>query len=203
MPQPKLPDLLHKDGWKTFKTIEDNEVGLITVQEKYIHDFPCFRAFAYSSVPISVFGVVAQDIPSSLRWSSSGLKESISIAQTSTQIDYYQYLSIPFFSDRHWFLRAKLQSSPEEYRFIWSPIPAGQHKAFVAKKRKEHPTAVEPPINIGEWRFTKTSNKIKVQYSICTHPGGSVPKQLRSVGTVRTLPTNVKEMILEGGKHAQ
>lgn len=203
MPQPKLKDLLSEDGWKTFKTIKDKEVGTITVQEKDIKGFPCFRAFAKTHIAVSVFAPLAQDIPSSLDWSSSGLKESITLHQTKEYIDYYQYLSIPFLSDRHWFLRAKLASSPQEFLFTWKRLPQDKHVSFAAKKRKQYPSAVEPPINIGQWKFTAIEQQTKVQYSICTHPGGSVPKQLRSVGTVRTLPTNIKEMIIEGKKRAQ
>ena len=203
MPQPKLKDLLSEEGWKTFKSIKDKEIGTITVQEKNIQGFPCFRSFAKSSVPVSVFAPLAQDIPASLKWSSSGLKESITLHQTADYIDYYQYLAIPFLSDRHWFLRAVLESTPQEFQFTWKRLPKDQHTSFVAQKEKEHPRAVEPPINIGQWKFTAVEKQTNVQYSICTHPGGSVPKRLRSVGTVRTLPTNIKEMIIEGRSRAQ
>ena len=67
MPQPKLKELLSEAGWKTFKSIDDKEVGIITVQEKDIQGFPCFRAFAKTHISISVFGPLAQDIPSSLQ----------------------------------------------------------------------------------------------------------------------------------------
>lgn len=203
MPQPKLKDLLSEEGWKTFKTINDQDVGTITVQEKKIQGLPCFRSFADSIIPLAVFAPLAQDIPSSLQWSSSGLQESITLQQTTEHIDYYQYLSIPFLSDRHWFLRASLKSTPQEFQFTWKRLPKDQHLSFVKQKRKEHPRAVEPPVNIGQWKFTIIEKKTNVQYSICTHPGGSVPKQLRSVGTVRTLPTNIKEMIIEGRNRAQ
>ena len=204
MPQPTLDHLLSEQGWTPLKTIQDKSVGTIIVQQKDISGFPCFRAKGTSTVPLEVFEMVAQDIPSSLRWSSSGLKESISLQQSPTQIDYYQYLSITFFADRHWFLRAQIKKTDTQFRFIWKPIPAGEHVDFIAQKKSEHSNAVEPPINIGEWRFTKNdSGKIIVQYSICTHPGGSIPKQFRSIGTVKTLPTNVKEMIIEGRKNAQ
>ena len=203
MPQPNLKDLLSEEGWETFKSINDKEIGTITVQEKSIQGFPCFRSFAKSTVPLSVFVPLAQDIPSSLRWSSSGLKESITLRKASDSIDYYQYLSIPFLSDRHWFLRASLQSTPQEFRFTWNRLPKDQYVAFVTQKIQEHPHAVEPPINIGQWKFTVMEKQTNVQYSICTHPGGSVPKQLRSVGTVRTLPTNVKDIIIEGRSRVQ
>jgi hypothetical protein len=204
MPQPTLDHLLSEQGWTPLKTIQDKSVGTIIVQQKDIAGFPCFRAKGTSTVSVEVFGIVAQDIPSSLKWSSSGLKESISLVQSPTQIDYYQYLSITFFADRHWFLRAQIKRSEKQFRFIWKPIPAGEHLRFIEQKKSEYPNTVEPPINIGEWKFTENSaGKVLVQYSICTHPGGSIPKQFRSIGTVKTLPTNVKEMILEGRKNAQ
>ena len=203
LPQPTLAELNNEQGWSELKTIKDRTVGTIVVQQKDIQDFPCFRAIGTSPTSIDVFAVVAQDIPSSLYWSSAGLTESIAIAQSESQIDYYQYLSIPFVSDRHWFLRAQITKTESSFTLSWSPLPSGEHAAFVAQKKAQYPKAVEPPINVGEWFFQKEGASTKVQYSICTHPGGSVPKQFRSVGTVKTLPTNVKEMILEGKKRAQ
>jgi len=204
VPQPTLQRLLEEDGWKPLKTIQDQVVGLINVQEKEINEFPCFRAKVETAVSLTALEAVVRDIPSSLHWSSAGLKESITLDQSSHHIDYYQYLSIPFVSDRHWFLQAQISKTSDSFRFMWQPLEAKKHSTWVAKKRKQHAGAVVPPINIGEWEFIRvnpTTNQ--VQYSICTHPGGSIPKHFRSIGTVKTLPTNVKEIIIEAKRRVQ
>ena len=199
LPTPTLDVLLQPTGWNKEKTVKNKKVGAIQVYQKSIDDFPCFRGVGRSSTSIDVFSLIARDIPSALRWASSGLKESIVIEQTNKHVDYYQYLDIAIFSDRHWFLRGKFTQKTNQFSMAWEKIPAGEHRSFLAQKREKYPKAVEPLINLGAWRFTQEENgDTLVEYLICTHPGGSVPKQLRSVGTKKTLPTNVRDMILEG-----
>ena len=83
------------------------------------------------------------------------------------------------------------------YFFGWDRIPASEYTDSMKKKLQQYPKAIVPPINIGEWRFQKQDSSVLVRYSICTHPGGSIPKRLRRFGTMKTLPTNVKEMVVE------
>jgi len=204
VPQPTLEELLNGRNWKPLKTIQDREVGEIVVQEKEVNGFPCFRAKIQTEAALSVLETIVLDIPSQSQWSSAGVTESITLEQSETHIDYYQYLSIPIVSDRHWFLQAQLIKTEESFRFVWQPLKKGKHATLIAKKRKKYAGAVEPIINIGEWKFSQlTSTKNQVQYSICTHPGGYIPKHFRSVGTIKTLPTNVKELILEAKRRVQ
>ena len=37
----------------------------------------------------------------------------------------------------------------------------------------QNPDAVEPPVNVGGWRFKTTASGVDVQYTICTNAGGS------------------------------
>ena len=64
-------------------------------------------------------------------------------------------------------------------------------------KIKKSPRAVIPPVNLGEWMFQKNEYSVLVRYSICVDPGGSIPKSFQSFGTMKTIPTNVKEMVME------
>jgi len=197
-PSPDLASLQSPQGWKHNKKINDKKVGVIHVYQKSIATFPCFRGTGVSKTSLEIFEKIARDIPSAMQWSSSGLKESVVITQTAAHVDYYQYLDISFFSDRHWFLRGTFQKSAESFSMSWQKIPEDAHRAFVERKSNKYPKAIEPPVNLGAWRFSQVENgDTLVEYLICTHPGGSVPKQFRSVGTLKTLPTNVKDMILE------
>ena len=204
LPQPTLDELLDNHSWKPLKTIQDRVVGKIVVQEKGIDGFPCFRATAKTTASLSSLENVVLDIPSSPRWSSVGLTESVVIEQSDSYIHYYQHISIPIVSNRHWFLQARIFKDTNSVRLVWQPLAQGKHDAVVRKKRSQYPGAVEPIINIGEWNFSQISeSQNQVQYSICTHPGGSIPRQFRSIGTIQTLPTNVKEIIMEANRRVQ
>jgi hypothetical protein len=61
-----------------------------------------------------------------------------------------------------------------------------------------HSGAVEPPLNVGGWSFISKDAGLLVRYYICTNPGGSVPRSFQQIGTARTLPNNIRDLIIEG-----
>ena len=67
------------------------------------------------------------------------------LGQGGGKIDYYQYLDIPFLSDRHWFLRGYIETKGSETRFRWDKIPGNAHASQDAQLRTESSDAVEPP----------------------------------------------------------
>ena len=118
-------------------------------------------------------------------------------------IDYYQYLALPLLSDRYWFLRGYVEESGAETRFRWEILPKNHpHQKFYHSIKKKYPNAVEVPRNIGAWVFIQRPMNNEVRYYVCTNPGGSVPESLQSVGTEKTLPDNLNDLILESKKRA-
>ena len=201
---PTLTGLLDDSGWKAHKKIRNKKVGTIVVQKKKIDGSWCYRAQSdVKEVSFTRLVEVSKDIPSAVKWSSSGVKESVVIEQKGSRIDYYQYLKIPFLRDRHWFLRGNIKEDATSFRFAWERVPLTEHSAFRKKIKEKSPKAITPPINVGEWYFQKKEAFVLVRYSICTDPGGSIPKSLRQFGTMKTLPTNVKEMVMEARKRDQ
>ncbi len=198
-------DKLHShQGWKHDKTVKTT-VGDVEIYIKNIDGFPCFLGSSLvQGLEKELLLKVATDIPSHSRWSSAGLIESEILSSTDKHLDYYQHLDLPFVSDRFWFLRGFVQRSGRETIFRWDRLIDGgphkkRHKAVLAK----HPGAVEPPVNIGGWSFVSKDAALLVRYYICTNPGGSVPRSFQQIGTARTLPNNIRDLIVEGKKRAK
>lgn len=200
---PTWGQLHSKQGWTLSKTIE-NAVGTVEVWSKEIEGIPCFVGKAESDVDVMILLEVARDIEGSLSWSTADLQESVTLRRSRVQMDYYQRINIPFVSNRHWFLRGITEHHKNEVFFHWDRlIDGGPHHDFYSEKINSHPSAVEPPINVGGWSFTKEDEQVTVRYYICTHPGGLVPQQFQAIGTARTLPNNLRDLIIEGRNRAQ
>jgi len=181
----------------------ENEIGKVEVSTKKIEGIPCFVGKATADVEISILLDVARDIEGSLNWSSAGLQESKTLRKSGREMDYYQRISIPLVSHRHWFLRGKTERRKAETLFYWDRlIDGGPHGEFYKKTIKEHSSAIEPPINVGGWSFIGEDSLVTVRYYICTHPGGMVPQRFQAIGTSQTLPNNLRDLILEGRRRA-
>ncbi|MEC7986225.1 MAG: hypothetical protein VX278_13755 [Myxococcota bacterium] len=198
MASPSLTDLTNDDGWTKHKKVRVKNLGTILVFKKNIGDSACYRAQSdVENVSFERLVDVSKDISGATKWSSSGVTESTLLSQRENVIEYYQYLKVPIIRDRHWFLRGVVQEEENVFFFGWDRIPASEYTDAMKNKIKKHPKAIIPPVNLGEWRFQKQASSVLVRYSICTHPGGSIPKRVRRFGTMKTLPTNVKEMVME------
>ena len=197
---PTWQQLHSNEGWRLDKTV-GTSIGNVQVWSKTLEEIPCFYGKAETSVDIDTLLEVARDIEGSLQWSTAELKESTTLQSTGREIDYYQRMSIPFVSHRHWFLKGKTARRKGETLFHWDRlINGGPHSRFYHEKLSEHPTAVEPPINVGGWSFIQADDLVTVRYYICTHPGGMVPQQFQAIGTSKTLPNNLRDLIIEGQK---
>jgi hypothetical protein len=65
------------------------------------------------------------------------------------------------------------------------------------KVKDEHPNAVEPTVNVGSWVFDAGDSGVKMTYSICTRPGGSIPVAIQNAATRRTLPDTLGDVVRE------
>lgn len=185
-----------ESGWSVSYSTEKN-IGTVKVLKKDINGFPCFQGQSNTTIDVPVLMGVATDITGAKKWSTAGVTKAEVLAQGGGVIDYYQYLDIPFLSDRHWFLRGHIERSGVETRFRWDRISDSEHPDKIRQLRAASPSAVEPPLNIGAWVFIEGDKDTQVRYYICTHPGGSVPDSLQSIGTEKTLPNNVVDLIVE------
>ncbi|HHO49470.1 MAG TPA: hypothetical protein ENK18_01040, partial [Deltaproteobacteria bacterium] len=144
--------------WAFVATIRHSTAGQVVVSRSTITGILCFQGVTRVDElnPDQLMDVIL-DFDSVARWSSAGISDSRVLAQTPGQIEYYQYLDIPGWtmaSDRFWFLSASIQRTEAAQDFRWSRLAGGgDHHALYQQIKEAHPSAVEPPINVGGWRF--------------------------------------------------
>jgi hypothetical protein len=193
-------------SWSQVST-RNTDGGPVLVFSATVGGQSCFRGTATTPVPVPKLLEVAIDIPSALRWSTAGLTKSEVLAKSGNSIEYWQYLDVPGWTlsaDRYWFLRSTISSDPADSWEKWDMLPAGgAHAAKYAEVKAAYPDAVEPTMNIGEWRFKADgSGGSSVEYLICTNPGGSIPVAIQNAAEQKTLPDTVADLIREGRKRA-
>ena len=162
---------------------------------------------ATTPVSSSTLIAVATDVPSAVRWSTAGLTKSELLGKSGNNIDYWQYLDVPGWTmsaDRFWFVRSSVNTDPADAWEKWDMLDAGgSYAAKYAEVKAAYPDAIEPTVNIGEWRFKPDgAGATAVQYLVCTNPGGSIPASIQSAAEQRTLPDTVADLIREGRKRA-
>ena len=103
---PTWSELKNESGWEVQETIK-TEVGDVVVSKKVIDNFPCFRGVTTypKTLPVSLMIEIAADAESAIDWSSADVIDAKNLRQTNEYVDYWQYLDVPVFSDRMWFLR--------------------------------------------------------------------------------------------------
>ena len=189
-------------------TQQKNDIGIITVYRGYFGDFPCFVGKTTTQLSAELLLSIASQAEEAITWSSAGITEAKELKRTTTYVDYYQYLDVPVFSDRFWILRGFFEEEQTEKGtkkiFHWNKI-SKEYTVLQEQIQKKNPYAVEPIINVGAWTFEPLDKNgtLLLSYYICSHPGGSVPVALQSVATEKTLPNNIKDILLEGQKRSQ
>jgi hypothetical protein len=194
-------NLYSEDGWN-YSHKSTTELGDVEIFKKEIGDFPCFQGRAYTNSDPKVLLEIAADTESAIDWSSADLMEAKTLYRSETYMDYYQYLNVPLFSDRYWFLRGYFEEEGTETRFRWEKLNDDSHRQFHSSIQKKYPDSIETTINIGAWVFRQNPMNVEVRYYICTHPGGYVPTSLQSIGTEKTLPNNLYDLIKEGKRRS-
>ena len=197
-PNPTWKDLSTPTGWVASHKVETS-VGTVEVSKKMVDNFPCFKGKTTANADPLLLQKIASDANSAMQWSSAGVIEAKELYKSAQYVDYYQYLDVPVFSDRYWFLRGYFESYGNVVLFRWEKLPPSAHTEYYEKIRARYPDAEETPINIGSWIFTRNPDtpNITVEYLICTHPGGSIPDMLQSIATEKTLPTNIEDILKE------
>jgi len=198
--EPSFEPLSSADEWK--KVAERNsDVGRVDVRLKRINDLPCLEGrVVVPESPESLWGV-ATDIPSATSWSSAGLTASEALGKGADWVDYFQYLDVPgwtLVADRFWVLRGKTLREGEDIRFRWWRESWQEVYPEAAERiATDHPKAIEPPINYGEWQFAPQEEGTLVVYRACADVGGSLPTSIQRFVASRTLPDTVADLVLE------
>ena len=201
---PTWKELYAADGWRYSHSAKTSE-GEVKVYTKSVDSFPCFQGEIFSDVPPELVIEIAADAEAAIEWSSAELTSAKELERTKAYVDYYQYLDIPFpLSDRYWFARGYFETDGASQLFRWERLEkGGPHTHFYTEIKEKYPSAEETALNIGAWVVTPVEGKTQIQYLICTHPGGSVPDVFQSVGTEKTLPNNLSDMVKEGKRRAR
>ena len=177
--------------------------GTIQVTRATVNEVDCWRGVNQvgGALPADLLLSVAMDIDGSPRWTTSGVTEARVLSITPTAMTYYQYLDVPnwtFASDRFWFLSAQIRREGARKSLQWVRMPAESPFASVRQDViKAHPTAIEPPINVGGWYFQPVGNEVMVEYVICSDSGGSMPRLLQNTATRRALPDTIGDLVRE------
>ena len=199
-PAPTPTQMFSDSGWM-FDSDVNTGAGTVHIYSRSIQGVPCFKATATTNVAAERMFEVVTGIPATPGWSSAGVTEAELLGRTSDSLEFYEYLDLPgwtLVNDRFWFLRGSTSvKEPGKIIFQWERlVGGGSHSARFQQVKSKHPSAVEPPINVGGWHFVGT-NPVEIRYFICSDTGGSVPQAVQTMATRRTLPDTVSDVILE------
>ncbi|TNE83919.1 MAG: hypothetical protein EP330_31225 [Deltaproteobacteria bacterium] len=187
--------------WNSVSTRSHADGGEIAVSSATVAGIACFKGTASTTAAPSKLHAAATDIESTPRWSSAGVTEAETLAKNGSTIEYYQYLDVPGWtmaSDRFWFLTGTTVKDGDNIEFHWKRLDkGGAHNARFTEVTTANPSAIEPPVNVGGWRFTVADGKTAVEYFICTDTGGAIPTVVQNAATKKTLPDTVGELIGE------
>lgn len=191
--------------WAHVTDREHGDAGTVKVFNATIGGLQCFRASANTSdADGKTMLDVVTDVVGAKRWSSAGITQAEVLGKNGNKVSYFQYLDVPGWtmsSDRYWFLVGTIDDTPGKRSLSWDRIDEnGQFGERYTKFKAENPKAVEPPTNVGMWEFLDDDFGVKVQYSICTDAGGSIPYAIQNAATRKTLPDTVGDVVREAKK---
>jgi hypothetical protein len=204
---PTWSQLAGTDSWELLSTKRRTDAGEVKVYRAIVEGVTCFQGMATADVPLEALLDVATDIESAIEWSSAGVLEAETLGRNGDTLDYYQYLDVPGWTlsaDRFWFLRGVIERGAEETSFHWERSDvATQYAERYQQVAKDHPKAIEPPINVGGWTFRATDTGTEVRYRVCSDVGGALPRGVQNAATKGTLPDTVGDAVREARRRSQ
>ncbi len=191
--------LNNTDGWEDWGR-KSSDVGDVAVRYKEIDGLRCIEGrTVVPEAPASLLRV-AMDIESATRWSSQGLVASRTLVKSPDRVDYYQYLDVPnwtLVADRYWLLRGRVVREGAKTLFRWERVEDAAYADAHAEAKERSTSAIEPPVNWGEWMFNPTEAGTDVAYRACVDVGGSIPDGIAQWVAKRTLPGTIADLVLE------
>ncbi|MFH1463383.1 MAG: hypothetical protein ABIO70_03255 [Pseudomonadota bacterium] len=193
-------------GWVHEATRTHAAAGTVEILSKTVAGTECFQGRAKVQLEPEIMFQVASDIEGAMRWSTAGVTDAATLLRTDTIIDYYQYLDLPGWTlsaDRFWFLHGHVERAGGAVTFWWERlVDGGPYAAKWQAVKAAHPSALEPPVNVGAWVFTPVEGGTRVQYMVCSNVGGSIPTSLQNTATTHTLPDNVGDLVREATRRS-
>jgi hypothetical protein len=192
---------MNSASWSALSHTERAELGRVDILTANVAGIDCFRGVATTDVPAHELLAVITDFSTADAWSTTGVTDGRVLNRTASSIAYFQYLDVPSWTlsaDRYWFLQGQLSVGPERTELAWDKLPAGS--PWLAERDRfaaAHPDAIEPPVNVGSWRFDSVPEGVRITYSVCTTSGGSIPVALQNAASRRTLPDNLADVVRE------
>lgn len=197
---PTWSQLSSATDWESFKTSSTKNAGEVELFSATIGGTSCFKGEAtVSGVDAETMLAVATDVEGAKSWSSAGIKDAVTLKKSATNLDYYQYLSVPLINDRFWFLHGTIVREGTLIGLRWEKPweGGGPYASTYQEVMAAHPKAVEPPVNVGAWLFDSQGGSVTVRYLVCTDSGGSIPTNLQNMATKSTLPNTVDDLVRE------
>jgi hypothetical protein len=193
------------DGWEKVAH-RDTDVGSVDVLYRRIGDTHCLQGVVATPLTPPQILAVAEDIDGTMKWSKAGLAASKLLKRTADGIEFYQWLDIPdwtLVTDRYWVLRGKEEALANGVmRFRWTRIDAATAYPDLYRNLSGNGTAIEVPVNWGEWSLAPSEGATEVSYRVCTDVGGALPEWLQKVVAQRTLPDTVADVLREAKARA-
>lgn len=195
---------LEAAGWAEVAT-RDTDVGSVRVEHRRVGEIDCLQGIVSTKTPVAKLHEVVLDVPSSPKWSHVALVISDVLATSGDTVEFVQMLDVPnwtMVADRYWVLRGQtIRGANGTVRFRWNRLDAAKaHPKAVEKALAYSSSAVEPPVNWGEWVFTPGASGTEVRYRACSDVGGRLPQGIQKWVASRTLPDTVADMVREAGR---
>lgn len=188
--------------WQLVTTTHHAATGPIELATTTIQAIDCFRGAAMvgEANPEHLLRT-AMDIEGSMRWSTAGVTEARVLSTSPRALTYYQYVDVPAWtlaSDRYWFLQARIHRTQDRIAMRWDRMPMeGPFQSARQEVETAHPSAIEPPINVGGWYFQSDGSTVRIEYIICSDTGGTMPRMLQNAATRQTLPNTIGDLVQE------
>jgi len=197
-------DVLTADtGWEEVGTKEHKKAGLeVDIRIKYVGGIHCLVGEVDVEVAADKLLSVATDIEGAMKWSSAPMEDSRTLGHAGSDVHYFQMLDTPGWtlaSDRYWVLAGRTHKrSDGSVAFQWNRFEwKTKYPALVDELERDHDSAIEPPTNFGEWRFTPNKGGSNVRYYVCSDTGGRLSEGVQKMAAKETLPDTVADLIIE------
>jgi len=185
-------------GWASLGS-RSTSVGPVSVRRQFIDGVTCLEGRLIATVRPSQLLAVADDMVSAARWSSAGLAYSEELSRSEGRYVLFQYFDVPdwtLVSDRYWVL----EGTVSEGRYRFRRLRADAYPEIQLRVAVRSRSAIEPPVNFGEWTFTPTPKGTQIRYANCADFGGAIPAGVQRWVSTQQLPAMMADFVTEASQ---